>query len=314
MRRWLAICFPLLVLVAAVYLRLENPRTLQELRLKVFDSYQAIKPREFLPDQTPARIVDIDEESLKRYGQWPWPRPLLATLVERLTQAGAAIIVFDVVFAEPDRTSPSRLLQEWQTLGDAQSFAQLRVAGANLPDHDRLFAEAIGRSAVILGFVLLDQPNDVKPGGSFGLAQLGDDPRAFVPTFRGATSNLELLGQAALGQASFNSLPDSDNIVRNNTIISNKSGGVYWRNESKAMAAHRITFENNTIQDNVEWGIFVDGETGGTILRNNTIEDSGKNIQKTGIRIGAKAGSVTIGGNRITAETDIQDLRPSSVQ
>lgn len=107
---------------------------------------------------------------------------------------------------------------------------------------------------------------------------------------------------------------DSDNIVRNNTIISNKSGGVYWRNESKAMAAHRITFENNTIQDNVEWGIFVDGETGGTILRNNTIEDSGKNIQKTGIRIGAKAGSVTIGGNRITAETDIQDLRPSSVQ
>lgn len=107
---------------------------------------------------------------------------------------------------------------------------------------------------------------------------------------------------------------DSDNTVRNNTIISNKSGGVYWRNESKAMAAHRITFEHNTIQDNAGWGIFIDGETAGTIIRNNTIEDSGKNIQKTGIRIGTKAGSVTIGGNRITAETEIQDQRPSSVR
>lgn len=214
MRRWFAILLPLIVLAGAVYVRMENPRLVQELRLKVFDSYQTIRPRPFDAEQTPARIVDIDEESLKRFGQWPWPRPLLATLVERLTQAGAALVVFDVVFAEPDRTSPSRLMQEWQSMGDTKAFAELRAAGANLPDHDRLFADAIARSAVILGFILTDQPNDVRPVVNYGMAHMGDDPRLFVPEFSGAAANMRVLAQAALGQASFNSVPDSDNIVR----------------------------------------------------------------------------------------------------
>ncbi len=227
MRRWFAMLLPLLVLAGAVYLRVENPALIQELRLKVFDSYQKIKPRPFDPATTPARIVDIDEESLKRYGQWPWPRPLLATLVERLTQAGAALIVFDVVFAEPDRTSPARLLQEWQTIGDAQSFAQLRVAGANLPDHDRLFAEAIERSAVILGFVLIDQKNDVRPATNYGMAHLGDDPLQFVPKFSGSAANLQILADKALGLASFNSLPDSDNIVRRVPMFVGLDGKLY---------------------------------------------------------------------------------------
>lgn len=227
MRRWLAILLPLVVLAGAVVIRAQDPQLIQELRLKVFDGYQSIKPREFKPDETPARIVDIDEESLKRFGQWPWPRPLLATLVERLTQAGAALIVFDVVFAEPDRTSPTRLLQEWQSLGDAKSFAQLQVAGANLPDHDRLFADAIGRSAVILGFVALDQENDVKPRVKYGMAHMGDDPQQFVPRFNGAAANLDILSIKALGQASFNSLPDTDNIVRRVPFFISLNGKMY---------------------------------------------------------------------------------------
>ncbi len=214
MRRWLAIVLPLIVLAGAVYVRVENPRLIQELRLKVFDAYQEIKPRAFDAASAPARIVDIDEESLKRYGQWPWPRTLLASLVDRLTAAGAALVVFDVVFAEPDRTSPARLLKEWERIGDSENLAQLRQAGANLPDHDTLFAEAIARSSVVLGFVLLAQTNDVRPPTGFGVAQLGDAPNQFAPKYRGAAGNLAILGDAALGQASFNSLPDSDNIVR----------------------------------------------------------------------------------------------------
>ncbi|MEQ9121725.1 MAG: adenylate/guanylate cyclase domain-containing protein [Alphaproteobacteria bacterium] len=214
MRRWLAALAPLIVLAGAVFVRIENPRVIQELRLKVFDSYQEARPRPFDAAQSPARIIDIDEESLKRFGQWPWPRPLLATLVGRLTEAGAALIVFDVVFAEPDRTSPSRVLQDWQSVADAQSFAQLRAAGANLPDYDKMFAEAIGQAAVILGFVGLEQKNDAQPDGKYGMAFLGDDPSQFVPRYRGAAANLPVLEEQALGQASFNSLPDFDNIVR----------------------------------------------------------------------------------------------------
>lgn len=102
---------------------------------------------------------------------------------------------------------------------------------------------------------------------------------------------------------------DSENAVRNNTVIGNKLGGVYWRNETEPMAAHRITFEGNTVRDNEGWGVFVDGFTVGTILRNNIIEDTGKGRQKIGIRIGENAGDVTLESNQIKAERSTVDER-----
>ena len=102
---------------------------------------------------------------------------------------------------------------------------------------------------------------------------------------------------------------DSDNFVRKNTIVGNKRGGVYWRNETAPMAAHRITFENNTVRDNEGWGLFVDGATQGTIIRNNVIEDTGSGRQKVGIRIGKQAGEVVLEGNRVQAPKTTLDDR-----
>ena len=102
---------------------------------------------------------------------------------------------------------------------------------------------------------------------------------------------------------------DSDNFVRRNTIIGNKLGGVFWREESEPMAAHRITFENNTVRDNEGWGLFVDGATHGTVIRGNTIEDTGTGRQRTGICLGKNAGTVALEDNSIKAETTLLDER-----
>lgn len=103
---------------------------------------------------------------------------------------------------------------------------------------------------------------------------------------------------------------DSDNFVRKNAIIGNRRGGVYWRAESEPMAAHRITFEENLVSDNEGWGLFVDGATQGTIIRRNTIEDTGKGRQKIGVRIGKLVGHVILKGNSVKAETVVRDDRP----
>src|ERR1700735_5363947 len=94
-----AVCIALLF--ALVPLRLADPRPLQELRLRTFDLFQVLRPRE----QTvrPVVIADIDEASLKEIGQWPWPRTVVADLIARLRAAGAVAVGFDIVFAEPDR-------------------------------------------------------------------------------------------------------------------------------------------------------------------------------------------------------------------
>lgn len=102
---------------------------------------------------------------------------------------------------------------------------------------------------------------------------------------------------------------DSDNSVRGNTIVGNKLGGVYWRAEPEPMAAHRVIFENNTVRDNEGWGLFVDGATRGTIIRSNTVEDTGGGRQKTGIRIGKQAGEVVLEGNTIKAANEVLDER-----
>ena len=69
---------------------------MQALRLIAFDSYQLLSPAEYDP-KTPVRVVDIDEESLGKIGQWPWSRTIIADLVTKLTEQGAAVVAFDIV-------------------------------------------------------------------------------------------------------------------------------------------------------------------------------------------------------------------------
>jgi len=101
----------LLVLINALLLRALDPVELTRVRDFAFDSYQRLKPRTYRP-ATPVRIVDIDEAALAEFGQWPWPRTIVARLVDKLTEKGAAVIAFDVVFAEPDRSSISRMVRD----------------------------------------------------------------------------------------------------------------------------------------------------------------------------------------------------------
>src|SRR6185312_12107585 len=91
-----------LALVASfTLLRATDPPLLRQIRDITFDEYQRITPRKF--ENTPVRVIDIDEASLREFGQWPWPRDRLALLVQRLSDMGAAAIAFDVLFAEADR-------------------------------------------------------------------------------------------------------------------------------------------------------------------------------------------------------------------
>ena len=125
-----AVC--IVLLSALVPLRILDPGPLQEIRLRVFDFFQVVRPRQ----QTirPVVIVDIDEASLKEIGQWPWPRTVMADLVTHLTQLGAAVIGFDIVFPEPDRMSPASVASSLRDL-DSATRAKLD----SLPSNDEIF-------------------------------------------------------------------------------------------------------------------------------------------------------------------------------
>ena len=136
----------------------------------------------------------------------------------------------------------------------------------------------------------------------------GEDGFFFCWRVRGGVAEGNLLkGNGGYGMSIGHK--DSDNVVCKNTIVGNQKGGVYWRHETKPMAAHDVTFEGNTVRDNVGAGLFVDGATGGTIIRENLIEDTGAGKQTTGIRIGKEVGDIEIINNTINATIRVMDER-----
>ena len=102
-------------------------------RLAWLDGYQELSPRE--RRSAPAVIVAIDEVSLDRFGQWPWPRTLVAQLIDKLGAARPAAIGVDILFPEPDRLSP-----EWLAPSVAEVDPRLAARLAMLPRHDAVLA------------------------------------------------------------------------------------------------------------------------------------------------------------------------------
>jgi adenylate cyclase len=197
------------VIVTSLALRVWDPSPVATLRALVFDAYQRVSPRAFDPS-LPVRIVDIDEDSLKAVGQWPWPRTVLADLVDKLAAGGAAAIGFDIVFPEPDRMSPANALRFWP---NSEALAGLREQVEKLPSNDQVFAEAIGKASVELGFIAAPQGTSI-PETKAGFAQSGDDPKLFAPYYPGAAASLKELQDQAQGTGSLNWIPEHDQIIR----------------------------------------------------------------------------------------------------
>ena len=204
----------LLLLFGLAALRIADPPLIEELRVRVFDTFQRIEPRQ--KTARPVVIVDLDEKSLAKYGQWPWPRTQIAQLVTALTKLGAAAIAFDVLFPEPDRMTASTLVNTLQGL-DEETKAKLRA----LPSNDKVFADAIGKSRVVLGVSGLPYatpaPEQALP--VTGLATLGEDPQRFLLDFPGLLRNVPVLETAAAGRGVFTIHTERDGIVRRVPVI-----------------------------------------------------------------------------------------------
>jgi adenylate cyclase len=196
-------------------LRVTDPLMVRNARETAFDLLQRTTPREYR--DAPVRIVDIDERSLAAYGQWPWPRDRLADLVDRLHAAGAATVAFDVIFAEPDRISPSNVaadprLREALGAGD-------RPLPEDLPDNDLIFAEAMKRGQVVIGFGATNFSTTLPPVKA-GFAYTGEDPARYVSALPGGALVLPVLAEAAAGIGALNLSEDlSFGVVRRTPMI-----------------------------------------------------------------------------------------------
>ena len=136
---------------------------------------------------------------------------------------GALVVAFDVVFAEPDRMSPSIAADTFRDLDEAT-----RTKLRSLPSNDAMLADAFRKSRVVVGESGL--PFAVaEPGGAqppIGIATMGGDARPFLLHFPGLLRNVPVLKQAASGRGLFTIRPERDGIVRRVPVVMQAQGAI----------------------------------------------------------------------------------------
>jgi adenylate cyclase len=242
MRHWPRVAVTLLPLIFALLhaIGIVPMGVMQRLDDVIYDArLRATAPRT-LDDRIV--IIDIDEKSLAEMGRWPWGRNKLGQLVvELFNQQKIALLGFDVVFAEPDESSGlARLTELAQTqFKDQAGFAErLRQLKPEL-DFDGVFARALDKKAVVLGYYLSSE-RDARTSGTLPMPAIetqalqGRTLRA--TSWTGYGSNIESLANAAPVAGFFNSITDSDGVVRSLPLIAEYKGQYY---ESLALAMFR---------------------------------------------------------------------------
>lgn len=221
-RRYLAIWSAGLFVIALVIAAAFSPLSpLDRLNALVFDTYQKLKPRE--ATESAVAVIDIDDESIRQFGQWPWSRTVLASVIDRLAAEGAAAIGLDIILSEPDRTSPALAVAQLENKG----FQVTYPSSATDLDHDRILAASFARAPVVAGLVLSEGVDTPPPPAKAGFAFAGENPSAYLPSFPGSVRNLPVLDEAAPGLGVFSFPRQEDGVVRQIPLISRQGENVY---------------------------------------------------------------------------------------
>ena len=193
-----------------------NPSSLEKFNANFIDLAYTLRGE--VSSSKDIAIIDIDEKSLQKLGQWPWSRDKIATIVQNLKEAGVGIVGFDMVFAEADRTSPAKLLSD------------LNIS-KKVPDYDRIFAKTVATSPVILGMVFNFENNittNSPPRQNAIFIERGKtEQNSYILEASGYTTNLPIISSNAYGSGSFNMIPDSDGVVRYVPLVFSYDGMIY---------------------------------------------------------------------------------------
>ena len=175
-----------------------------------YDLYQNIFEEDFSTNKVV--IVDIDEKSIEKIGQFPWRRDVYSIILENLNTAEVSAIAFDVFFSEEDTQNPVKIFKEFN----------LNINSENILNSDELFLGSIKKSNVILP--LVGATKEVKKNNFSPKANIitkGEDPLNYLYNYQGYISSLDKFNNAAKGLGSISIIDSEDGILRYVPLILN---------------------------------------------------------------------------------------------
>ena len=228
-----------------IFVKIINPPLIQKISNISYDFYQKVFNRGEIQNIT---IVDIDEKSIAKIGQFPWRRDAYSKILENLNQYNPAVIAFDIIFSERDKQNPQNLLLQLQKESD--QFSNVEVMNTN-----QIFIDSIKKSKVILP--IIGDPNDnfvineSKP--KLRIITKGNDPKNFIYKYRNKIISLKEINDAATGTGSISLIPNIDGIIRNIPILYNIDNKIW---PSLALEVVRVsTNQKNLLVQSNDGGI-----------------------------------------------------------
>jgi len=212
---WMVIVFA----VVLTGIRVDNSDTVKILRYKTWDKFQQIQPRADVSDRVV--VVNITESDIKKYGQWPWPRHILAMFHAGLSDSGAVLVNYNVLFAEADRMGGKEYLKSFPMTEEIRE--QL---GTILTDTDGIFSYALKESnnAVLMMSVKNESDNIIPK--TTKIIQKGD-VLPWLYEYEGIVPPLTLLTVGAKGIGVNVTSPEPDAVVRKMPVLIRVADKIY---------------------------------------------------------------------------------------
>jgi adenylate cyclase len=211
----------MVLIVAAVILgvRIDNNDTVKTLRYKTWDYFQMLKPRNDLSDRV--TIVNITEEDLKTYGQWPWPRHIMAMLHARIGDAGALLVNYNILFAEPDRMGGVEYLKNMPMSNDLR-----KELGTVLLDTDAIFSTVLKESNRAVLMMSVKNTLDKNLPSTTQIIEKGD-AKPWLYNFGGIVAPTPRLSAGATGMGVNVTSPEPDAVVRKMPVLITIGNKIY---------------------------------------------------------------------------------------
>ena len=213
LERYLNYIIFFILLILLITIKIINPPFIKSISNLSFDLYQKAFTLE--KKDTDVIIIDIDEDSLGKFGQFPWSRSVFAKIIDQLNTSNPKAIGFDIFFAEKDKQSPEEIIKSYNLIPSDMVDLQ------KLKSHDELFAEKLKESKSIIAVLGSNVPShsnyDRKAKAKF--LSKGGDPKQFTYSYPYSIGSLESLEENVKGLGSISFLDQSDGIIRSLPLL-----------------------------------------------------------------------------------------------
>ena len=211
----------MVVAVAIVLLgvRIDNSDTVKTLRYKTWDHFQYVHPRSTLSDSV--TVVNITEADLKKYGQWPWPRHVMAMLHAKIGDAGAILVNYNILFAEPDRMSGVEYLKSMPMANELR-----QQLGEVLLDTDAIFSMVLKESRRAVLMMSVKNKADKNLPSATQVIEKGN-VKPWLYEFEAIVSPHPKLSAGAIGMGVNVTSPEPDAVVRKMPVLIRINNKIY---------------------------------------------------------------------------------------